>query len=383
MATVIEARPRTTVQKHTRAVVSLPRLRHNLACIRQAVGPDAHIIAVVKADAYGHGSVCLARELLRAGTGSLAVAFPCEALELRRAFPAARILVMGCHLPEDLQPLVDHDIATTVCTMEQAEELNVLGSRAGRKARVHVKVDTGMGRIGFRASGIYGVMRQLVAYEWLDIEGIYTHFPSSDEQDKSFSLKQIEAFNWIVEFLGREGIRIPLRHVANSAAICDLPGSRFNAVRPGISLYGLHPSDELANVLDLKPIMQLKTRIVFLKEVPPGAPLSYGRTFVTTRRSRIATLPIGYADGYSRRLSNKGMVEVCGKMAPVVGRVCMDMTLIDVTDVPEAALGTDVTLYGDCREKPNSVESVAKVIDTIPYEVTCNIAKRVPRVYEN
>ncbi|MCK4326497.1 alanine racemase, partial [bacterium] len=282
-------------------------------------------------------------------------------------------------------------LTATVCTEEFADALAKKAEKKKTRAKVHIKVDTGMGRIGVYFKEAVKFIRKVARLKYLDIEGLYTHFPSAEEKDKTFSLAQIQHFKETIAQLERQGINISLRHMANSAAILDLAESYFNLVRPGLILYGIYPSDEVSRSLELKPVLTLKTRIVFLKKVPRGRTISYGRTYTTKRETTIATLPIGYADGYSRRLSNKAEVLIEGKRAPVVGRICMDQTMVDVGHIPHAKVGQEVVLIG--RQAPSdskhltgqgegriSVEEIAKRIGTIPHEVVSRLGKRIYRI---
>ena len=384
-------------------------MAHNLKEIRRRVGRGVKILCAVKADGYGHGAVAVSKTVLTAGGSAsgkegadyLGVANLREAVELRGAGIKAPILIFGCPLPEQAEDIIKHSITATVCTEELADALAKEAGRKKRAAKVHIKVDTGMGRIGVYFEDAVKFTRKVAGLKYLDIEGLYTHFPSAEEKDKTFSLAQIQHFKETIAQLERQGINIPLRHIANSAAILDLEESYFNLVRPGLILYGIYPSDEVSRSLELKPALTLKTRIVFLKKVPPGRTISYGRTYTTKRESTIATLPIGYADGYSRFLSNppappgriqgagKAEVLIEGKRAPVVGRICMDQTMVDVGHIPQVKIGQEVVLIG--RHAPSdrkhltgqedriSVEEIAKRIGTIPHEVVSRLGKRIHR----
>jgi len=365
----------------TRAIINLKELEHNFKLIKNKIGNSVKIIAAVKADAYGHGAIDISKRLLKLGVDILGVAYLDEAIQLRREFPNERIMIFATPFDEELPYLIDSDIIINLAYLQQAKKVDEIARKLGKKATVHIKVDTGMGRIGIPVNEAFEQIGKISTLRNLSIEGMFTHFPSSDERDKSFTLNQINAFVQLNEKLNKSNIRIPILHTANTAAIEDIPTSYFNAVRPGISLYGLQPSQDISVKLDLHPILKFVTKIVFLKEVPKGTPISYGRTFITQRTSTIATLPVGYHDGYNRLLSNRAQVEVKGQLVPVVGRVCMDLTMIDVTDIKDVKISEAAILYSNEKDKPNSVENIARMLETIPYEVTCNLSNRVPRTY--
>lgn len=365
------------------AEVDLGAVAHNLAEIRRQVGEKTAVMAVVKANAYGHGLREVARALSRAGAAWLGVAVPEEALELRELGLEQAILVLSHTPAKTMVEAIKQDIRLTVYSAHQQKDLVDAARRAGKRAKIHLKVDTGMGRLGFPPSPAgLEEMRAIAAAPEVEAEGIFTHFASADEEDASFTRYQLGLFREVLARLAAAGCRFRWRHAANSAALLRLPETHFNLVRPGLALYGLYPSPAVNNgCVHLRPAMSLKSRIVFLKEVPAGTGISYGRTFVTRRESRIATLPLGYADGYSRLLSNCGQVLVRGKRAPVVGRVCMDQTMIDVTDVEGAAEGDEVVLFGRQGEAFLPVEELAAKMGTISYEVLCLVGERVPRFY--
>lgn len=374
-----------TILRDTRAIIDLDCVGKSISAIKEKVGGRVDVMAVVKADGYGHGAIKAARKALKSGASSLAVAYPQEGIELRQAKIDAPILVMGltpAAVPGALESVVKNTLSQAVAERDAPAALSALASPSS-PAAVHIKVDTGMGRIGIRPDEVVEYAEFLKKLPNLVIEGIFTHFPSSDESDRSFTDRQIEIFGEIIASLENRGIKIPKRHMANSGGILGFPSSYFNLVRPGIMMYGLYPSSEAVRSIPLFSAMSLVTRICFLKEVLPGTPISYGRTFITERKSLIATLPLGYADGYPRFLSNRGEVLVRGKRARVVGRVCMDMAMIDVTDIPGVAVGDDVTLFGKEGGEEISIDEFAGMLGTINYEVTCMVGKRVPRVYLN
>ncbi|WP_422446746.1 alanine racemase [Thermoanaerobacterium sp. DL9XJH110] len=368
----------------TRAEISLDNLEHNLKEIRRATAPTARICAVVKADGYGHGALEVARTALACGASYLAVAILDEALQLREQGIKAPILILGFTPEEQFDRIVEQDIIQTVYNLKSAQLLSLEAKKQGKKAKIHVKLDTGMSRIGFQAEpSALCEIKKLFALEGLEVEGIFTHFAKADEKDKTFTHEQFEKFMAVVDALEKDGFHIPVKHTANSAAVMELPGTHLDMVRPGIILYGLYPSDEVdKSRIRLKPVMSLKTRISHVKKLGRGRAISYGGTFVTRRESLIATLPVGYADGYSRLLSNRAHVLIKGQRAPVVGRVCMDQCMVDVTDIKGGVEpGEDVVLFGSMGEETISADEIAKIIGTISYEVVCAVARRVPRVY--
>jgi alanine racemase len=373
--------PRTVAGRPTVAEIDLSALSANLRLIRKRIGPGREILAVVKADAYGHGAGAVSRRLLEEGVERLGVATVEEGAELRDAGMTAPILLLGGVFPEDLEGAVACDLTPVVYSGEILQPLGRITSRMGKRAPVHVKVDTGMGRVGVPVAEAVPFIRQVVATEGIVLEGLMTHFADADLADKSFASRQLALFESLIRDLRGSGIAVPCCHVANSAAVLDFPPAFFNCVRPGLLLYGCLPSPDLPADPGVQGVLSLKTRILYIKEVPAGTPISYGRTFITRRPSRIATLPIGYADGYSRALSNRGEVLIRGRRAPVVGRVCMDLTMVDVTDAPEAGSGDEAVLIGRQGGARITAEEVAERAGTIPYEILCGIGRRVRRVY--
>jgi alanine racemase len=370
------------------AEVDLAAIEHNLRELRRITRPSASLMAVVKANAYGHGSVAVARAALQSGADFLGVARIDEALALRAAGLAAPILVLGYTPPERAAELLANDLTQTVFSPEAARLLSATAVQKGRTLRVHLKVDTGMGRIGLPA-GPQALLQNAVAaaleiapLPGLEIEGVFTHFASADSTDKSFTHQQIDRFMDLLDLLRQNGLEIPIRHAANSAAIIDLPETHLDMVRAGIALYGLYPSDEVAkDRIRLIPAMTLKARVVQVKSVPAGFSVSYGMTFRTERPTIIATIPVGYADGYSRALSSRGRMLIREKAAPIAGRVCMDMTMVDAGEIPEVAVGDEVVIFGRQGAARLGAEEVADILGTISYEVVSALTARVPRVY--
>jgi alanine racemase len=360
--------------------IDLGAIAANVRAIRDAVGPRVKIMPAVKADGYGHGAIPVSRAALSAGADMPGVASVEEAVELRDAGIRAPILVLGCSAPDSAPEIVELAVAATVCDLRFARELAAEAARRNKIAQVHVKVDTGMGRLGVAPEDAVELVTSLSLLPSLKLEGVFTHFPSADESDRSFTEEQIRIFKGLLRELDDRGTRPTFAHAANSGAILDYPESYFDMVRPGIAIYGLYPSPDVTKSIPLRPALTLRTRIVFLKELPPGKTVSYGRTFTTRRRTKVATIPVGYADGYSRLFSNRGEVAVKGHRAPVIGRVCMDQTMIDVTDVPGVGVADEVVLLGGGFEYL-AVERAAETLGTIPHDVVCAIGKRVPRVY--
>lgn len=370
----------SAASRPTAAVINLGALEHNFnEVVRRAAGRK--ILAVVKAQAYGHGAVAVSRRLLGLGASMLAVALVEEGMELRRAGIDAPILVMGALFPEQAETLAALRLTPVVFTMDTARALSRAAQKVKTTVSVHVKIDTGMGRIGIAPEEAPEFVTLLRRLSGIDVQGLMTHFADADLREKEFASQQMGRFGALVRKLSESGIPVPLIHAANSAAVLDYQQALFTMVRPGLMLYGYNPFETGATQVDLLPVLSLVTRIAFLKKVATGIPISYGRTFVTQRESLIATLPIGYADGFSRGLSNKGEVLVRGRSAPVVGRICMDMCMVDVTEVSGVTEGDDVVLIGSQGGGRITAEDIAAKSGTIPYEVLCGIGSRVPRIY--
>ncbi|APU58649.1 alanine racemase [Clostridium botulinum] len=365
------------------AEIDLDNLQHNLKQIKKICG-NKEIIGVIKANAYGHGAMEIAPTLLENGVSRLAVAVLSEAMELRMSGVKNPIMILG-YTPWALgDMLLDNDIEQSVYSYNDALELSKIAVLKRKILKIHIVVDTGMGRIGFlpikeSVEDVYKISK----LPNIEIEGVFSHFSSADELDKDYTLYQMNKYNEFINKLEEKNIQLPIKHIANSAAIIDLENTHLDAVRAGIIMYGYYPSNYvLRNNINLKPVMSLKTSIVHIKKVSSGEYISYGRTFKTKRESIIATLPIGYADGYNRLLSNKGKVIVNGKLAPVIGRVCMDQCMIDVTFIENLKVGDVVTIMGEENGVSYTAEDIASQIGTISYEVICNVNKRVPRVYK-
>jgi alanine racemase len=367
----------TPIKRSTRAVISLGAIAHNISEIRKRIGGERDLMAVVKADGYGHGSVAVSWIALKNGANYLGVATPEEGQQLREAGINAPILVLGLIQPEEAYKVADFNLEQTICSFEFAKELNQIAANTGTRINVHIKLDTGMGRVGLVPKDVLTFVKMVSRLKHLDVKGIFSHFSCADEVDKTSARKQIEIFKRLLRDIEASGIKIPKKHIANSAGILDLPESYFDLVRPGIMIYGLYPSNEVSHSIELKPAMTLMTKVIFVKRVPPGCPISYGRTFITQKETIVATLPVGYADGYNRLLSGQGEVLIKGRRVPLIGRICMDMCMIDVSNLKNVQPGDEVVLFG----KGLPVDEIAKKIGTINYEVVCAIGKRVPRVY--
>jgi alanine racemase len=363
----------------TAALIDFGALTHNFReVMRRADGRK--VLAVVKAQAYGHGAVKVSKHLLGLGANTLGVALLEEGRELREAGIETPILVMGAVSPGQADALVSLRLTPVVYTLPVARALSDAARRSGTRAPVHVKIDTGMGRIGVAPEAAPDFIGELLALDGITVEGLMTHFADADLRDKQFASKQMDRFEALLKELDAKRILIPLRHAANSAALLDYRRALFTMVRPGLMMYGYNPL-EGERVADLRPALSLVTHIAFLKKVPAGIPVSYGRTFVAKRESLIATIPIGYADGYSRGLSNKGEALVRGVRVRVAGRVCMDMCMLDVTDVPGVSEGDEVMLIGKQGNQRITADDIAEKTGTIAYEVLCGIGARVPRIY--
>lgn len=364
------------------ARVNLGAIRHNLKEIRKIINPGTKLMVIIKADAYGHGAVPLAKAIGDCAD-AYGVAIIEEAVELRKAGITKPILILGYTSSQQFDQVVAYDVAQTVFQYDMAKALSEEAIRQGKKARIHIKLDTGMSRIGYpdRRESIEEIKR-ITQLDNLEIEGIFSHFACADEVDKSSTFNQIKRFNNFVEQLEKENIHIPVKHIANTAGIIDFKEADYNMVRCGIATYGLYPSDEVdKEKVKLIPAMELKTHVIYVKDVEAGVGISYGATYVTDKKRRIATIPVGYADGYSRNLSNTGKVIIHGQYAPVVGRVCMDQFMVDVTDINDVKQGDEVTLLGKDMDAYISTEELAAWSHSFNYELLCTIGKRIPRVY--
>jgi alanine racemase len=360
--------------------IDIAALKRNVARTRKLVGEDVKILLTIKADAYGHGARHVGRAAIASGIDMLGVATLHEGIELRGAGIRVPILILSPSLVNEIDEIIEWDLTPTVSDMRFAQALAFSGSRITGNVKVHVEVDTGMTRGGVNEDEAVEFVKALSGLPGLAVEGLYTHFPSTYGEEADFTVSQIETYQRIVDELRRAGIEIPLLHTANSAAITQCPGSYFNMVRPGGIIYGMFPRRGM-NGLGLEPVMAFKSRVVNVKHVSKGKTVSYGRTHRLERDSRVAAVAAGYGHGLTRLLSNNGDLLVRGARAPIVGMVTMDVTLLDVTDVPGVSVGDEVVIFGRQGESEITVYEVAERCGTIAYEVTCGIGKRVPRVY--
>lgn len=367
------------------AMIDLDAVCHNMEQMYHNLSENAQMMGVIKADGYGHGAVQVGRELEKMSyVFGHAVATVEEALILRRVGLQKPILILGYTFPYCYEDLVRYNIRSTVFREDTIEELAECARRMCRSAKVHVKVDTGMSRVGIEPddSGIAFVNKAFHT-EGIEVEGIFTHFARADETDKEPAMEQLKKFRDFIERMEKElGVTIPIKHCSNSAGIVELPEANMDLVRAGISLYGLWPSEQvLRDIVSLQPVLSLKSHIVFIKEVAAGVPVSYGGTYVTPKKMRVATIPVGYGDGYPRGLSNKGYVLIRGNKAPILGRICMDQFMVSVDDIPDASQGDEVTLIGRDGDLEITMEQLGDLSGRFNYELACDLGKRIPRVY--
>jgi alanine racemase len=365
----------------TWAEVDLDAIAHNARGLKERAGQETELMAVVKANAYGHGAVPVAKTALENGASRLAVNRTLEGVELRQAGLTSPILILGYSPPSEAETIVRWDLTPTVTTVEGALALSAMSDRQGKVTPIHVKVDTGMGRFGLLPDEVLPFVRRIAELPGLKLEGLFTHFAVADLADKTYTCRQFGLYTQVVRQLEDAGFTIPLKHVANSATNLDRPEMHLNMVRCGIALYGLRPSDEVEPAILLKPAMALKSRVARVRTLPPGSSISYGCTYTTTRPTPVALVPVGYGDGYHRILSNKGSVLIGGKRAPIVGRVCMDQFVVDVTGIDGVRQDDEVVVFGRQRGEEISAEEVATLAGTINYEVVTSILPRVTRVY--
>ena len=365
------------------ANINLDAICNNINAIRQVIKPGTKIMAVIKADGYGHGASHIAAALNDIGVDAFAIAILEEGVDLRQRGIEKPMLILGYTPKEQYADLVKYDISQTVFEYSMAEEISKQAVKQGKHGRIHIKVETGMNRIGFADTdeSIEEILR-IAKLPNIQIEGIFTHFSSADEADKTSAHKQLMRYSEFVQKLENRGLYIPMKHIANSAGIIDLPEADYDMVRSGIITYGLYPSKEVhMDRLQLTPAMELKSHVVYVKEVGPLEGISYGSTYITEKKTRVATVSIGYGDGYPRALSNKGRVLIHGEYAPILGRVCMDQFMVDVSHIDDVKQGDVVTLVGKDGDNQITVEEVADMAGTFNYEFICGIGKRIPRVY--
>ncbi len=377
----------------TRAEINLKAFKHNLQNLKTVLGSKTDIMAVIKADAYGHGALPCAKAAIESGVGYLGAGVIEEGIELRKNGIKGPVLILGGIFPDEVTDLVHHNLSTILHTSHLAEALSKEGKKQDKTVNIHIKVDTGMNRLGILPENLLALTEKISSLPNLKIEALSTHFSSADDEDLSITNQQIELFKKTLNKLKETGITPPLTHLANTSALFRFAESHSTMVRPGLILYGALPSPILnpvvqnfcqnENLESFEPVMQWKSRIILLKSVQKGQALSYSRKYFTQKDSYIATLPIGYADGLPRRLSNNMEVLVKGRRVPQVGTICMDMILIDVSEVPDVQIGEEVVIFGKQGDEVIQVEELAQKANTIPYEILCNVGKRVPRTYQN
>jgi len=362
---------------NTYAEISLDAIKCNIAEIKKLIAPNVKFMAVVKANAYGHGSVAIARAAVEAGADYLAVANLKEALELRDAGITSKILILTESPTSVMDEIVQYDLTQTVYSFMEAKTLSDEAQKRNKIANVHVKIDTGMGRVGVSPSEALAFIAKISSLPSLRLEGVFTHFAKAEDHQDNFTKEQFERFKQIIARVKD----IPIKHSANSAGVVFHPDTHLDMVRVGLMMYGLYPNGNSRRLIELQPALSFKSRITYLKKVPAGTPVSYGCTHLTRIPTQIATIPVGYADGFSRGLSNRGQVIIRGRRYPVVGRVTMDLTMIDVSDA-KVAMGDEVVLIGEQNGQMIPADEIAKMEDTVSYEVICGIGKRVPRIYK-
>lgn len=377
-----------------KAEINLKAIAHNIKELRRITHPNARLMAVVKANGYGHGAIEVAQCALQNGAAALGVARIEEGIQVRKAGVNEPILIFGYTHPELTADLLEYDLTQTVYTFASAQALSRAADPLQKTIKIHLKVDTGMGRLGllphhFQPDNSVAISADAIeetlaiaGLEGLELEGIFTHFATADSADKSYAENQLNFFINYLNRLRKAGLEPAVRHAANSAALIDMPHSHFDMVRPGIATYGLYPSDEVNKQhVSLKPAMSLKTQIIHLKQVPAGFKVSYGITHETRKPTTIATVPVGYADGLNRLLSSRGQMIVHGQRAPIIGRVCMDLTMLDVGHIDNVQMGDEVVIFGQQDNETLSVDEMASLLNTINYEIVSSITARVPRVY--
>ena len=368
----------------TYVTVDLDAIAYNFESMRKNIREGTQIIAVIKADAYGHGAVTVGKFLETFSyIWGFATATAEEALELRDAGIQKPILVLGYVFEEHYEKLIEKEVRMPVFDLETAEKIASYAEQIHKKAKIHIALDTGMNRIGFKdTQKSAAVICKISQMAYLQIEGMFTHFARADETDKIYADRQFRRYMDFHRQLQDWGVSIPVCHCSNSAGIIDMPYANLDVVRAGITIYGIYPSDEVQKEkVPLKPVMSWKSDIAFVKEVEAGEQISYGGTFVTPKKMKIATIPTGYADGYPRMLSGKASVLIHGKRAQILGRVCMDQFMVDVTEIPDVSRGDEVTLLGQDQEEEITVEELSDLCGRFPYEFVCCVSKRVPRVY--
>jgi alanine racemase len=354
--------------------IDLAALEHNFRQVKNIIAKDVKVLCVVKADAYGHGMVEVSKRLAKCGADYFGVASIDEAIKLRKIGIRLPILILENIQEKYAKYIIDYSLTQCLCTEELANRLNYHAKKKNRIAKVHIKIDTGMGRLGLWHKDAIVFIKKTNKLKNIKIEGIYTHFPSADTE-RFFTKYQIRCFESLIKKLKQINIDIPLRHIANSIGVIDYKDSHFNLVRPGLMLYGIYPKEAFRGKIELKPVLNFKTKIMYIKRVPAGRSISYGRTFITSKSTNIATIPVGYSDGYLRDLSNKAEVIIRGKRCRIIGRVCMDQTMIDLGDLKGIKIGEPVVLVGRQANEQITLEELAKQANTISYELACSIGR--------
>ncbi len=367
-----------------RADIDLDAVLYNMESMHKKLKPGTKIAAVVKADGYGHGAVEISRVLENLPyLWGYAVATSNEAMQLVEAGRKKPIIILGLSFPEQFEEIVENDLRPAVCTYETAQALSDIAAEKNKVCRIHIKVDTGMSRIGFQVTQESAdTVARISKLPNIMIEGIFTHFARADESSKAPAYEQFKQFEKMIAMVEEKGVQIPLKHCSNSAGIVEIPECNMDMVRAGITLYGLWPSEEVDKTkISLKPVMSLRSRVAYVKELLPGRQISYGGTFTVKKKMTVATVPVGYGDGYARGLSNKGWVLIKGQKAPICGRVCMDQCMVDVTDIPGVKIGDTVTLLGKDADEEITMEQLGELSGRFNYEFACLITPRVPRIY--
>jgi alanine racemase len=365
------------------ANINLDAIRTNINMVKKQINKDTKLMVIVKADAYGHGAVAVSKALENGIVDAYGVAIIEEAIELRNAGITKPILILGYTPKEQYNLVISYDVMQTVYQYEMAKDLAAEAIKQGKTAKIHIKIDTGMSRLGFSDTlESVQTIKQIASLEGIYIDGLFSHFAKADEADKDSAKHQIERFKHFDRLLRHEGIHIPTLHFSNSAGMLEFPEAEYDMVRCGIVTYGVYPSDEVNHsLINLIPAMELKSHVVYIKEVEAGTGISYGSTFITNGRTKVATIPVGYADGYSRNMSNVGRVIIRGQYAPIIGRICMDYFMVDVTHIEGISQGDVVTLLGKDGDNVITVETLARWSHSFPYEMICTVGKRIPRVY--
>ena len=366
------------------AEINVGNLKHNLNEVRKCVNSNSKIMVIVKANAYGHGIAQISKYLDDFGVDCFGVAIMSEAIELRKNGIIKPILILGYFEQSRVKEMLKNDIAQTIFKYEDAEFISDEAKKVGICAKIHIKIDTGMNRIGFKCRDeIIEQIKKIYELPNIIVEGIYTHLANADSKDKKATFEQIQIYEKLISKLENIDINVENKHVLNSAGVIDL-GEKYSmdCVRPGIMIYGVYPSDKVCRQnVDLKPVMSLKSKVVFIKDVNSGECVSYGGVFVTNRETKVATIPVGYADGYNRKLTNKGRVLINGEYANIIGRICMDQFMVDITDIEDVNVGDEVVLFGEQKDRKITTTEIANICDTINYEILCGISDRVRRVY--